>query len=67
MTPAQRSHPDSLKVMCVPMREGSDELAALMTAQVLEGLHVRAFDGMEIIFSILWSVRSKRFMIFDGI
>lgn len=43
ITPTQRSSPDAIKVMCVPVRDETDELAALMAAQVLEGMKVRSF------------------------
>ncbi|HEY2859318.1 MAG TPA: AI-2E family transporter, partial [Terracidiphilus sp.] len=43
ITPVQRSSPHAIKVMCVPVRDETDELAALMAAQVLEGMNVRSF------------------------
>lgn len=43
VTPTQRSSPHAMKVMCVPVRDETDELAALMAAQVLEGMNIRSF------------------------
>jgi predicted PurR-regulated permease PerM len=43
ITPTQRSSPHAIKVMCVPVRDETDELAALMAAQVLEGMNIRSF------------------------
>jgi methylmalonyl-CoA mutase cobalamin-binding subunit len=42
ITPVQRTNPHAMKVMCAPVRDEADELAALMAVQVLEGRNVRA-------------------------
>jgi predicted PurR-regulated permease PerM len=43
VAPAARHESNALRVMCVPARDETDELAALMLAQVLESIHVSAF------------------------
>jgi predicted PurR-regulated permease PerM len=43
VTPETRSDGPKLKVMCVPVRDEMDELAALMAAQVMDGGNVHAF------------------------